>query len=215
MIANSKINKTIRFLIISDFFLFFAVGLLAPIFAVFILKNIDNRIEVIGYAISCYWITRVLTVVPLSRLMDRIKGEIDEYAFMIAGTFLISIIPLFYIISSQAWHIYLLQFIYGLANSMAVPAWRILFTNHIDSRTVGFEWSLEDIGIGIATAISASAGAFVAGKFGFNVLFIVISFFGLVSVFTLLVLSKEKKGIIRKLLRNKSNRVPLKIDTFK
>ena len=215
MIANNKINKTIRFLIISDFFLFFAVGLLAPIFAVFILKNIDNRIEVIGYAVSCYWVTRVLTVVPLSRLMDKIKGEIDEYAFMIAGTFLISIIPLFYIISSQTWHIYLLQFLYGLANSMAIPAWRILFTNHIDTRVIGFEWSLEDIGVGIATAVSASVGAYVAGKFGFNVLFCAISFFGLISVFTLLVLSKEKKGIIRKLLRNKSNRAPLKIDTFK
>lgn len=215
MIANSKINKTIRFLIISDFFLFFAVGLLAPIFAVFILKNIDNRIEVIGYAVSCYWVTRVLTVVPISRLMDKIKGEIDEYAFMIAGTFLISIIPLFFIISTESWHIYLLQFINGLANSMAIPAWRILFTNHIDTRVVGFEWSLEDIGVGVATAVSASVGAYVAGKFGFNVLFGVISFFGLVSVFTLLMLSKEKKGIIRKLLRNKSNRAPIKIDTFK
>lgn len=215
MIASNKINKTIRFLIISDFFLFFAVGLLTPIFAVFILKNIDNRIEVIGYAVSCYWITRVLAVVPLSRLMDKIKGEIDEYAFMIAGTFLISIIPLFYIISTESWHIYLLQFINGLANSMAIPAWRILFTNHIDTRVVGFEWSLEDIGVGIATAVSASVGAYVAGKFGFNILFGAISFFGLVSVFTLLMLSKEKKGIIRNLLRNKTNRVPIKIDTFK
>lgn len=85
------------------------MGLLAPIFAVFILKNIDNRIEVVGYAVSCYWVTRVLTVVPLSRLMDKMKGEIDEYAFMIAGTFLISIIPLFYIISSASWHIYLFK----------------------------------------------------------------------------------------------------------
>lgn len=83
---------------------------------------------------------------------------------------------------------------------MAIPAWRILFTNHIDSRTVGFEWSLEDIGIGIATAVSASVGAFVAGKFGFNILFGAFSFFGLISVFTLLMLSKEKKGIMRKLV---------------
>ncbi|PIT87447.1 MAG: hypothetical protein COU31_02640 [Candidatus Magasanikbacteria bacterium CG10_big_fil_rev_8_21_14_0_10_40_10] len=212
---NKKINKTISFLIISDFFLFFAIGLLAPIFAVFILENIENRIEVIGYAMACYWLTRVIMVIPLSRLMDKIKGESDEYFFIIAGTFLISIIPLFYTMSSKSWHIYLLQIINGIANSMAVPAWRILFTNHIDKKIIGFEWSLEDVGVGIATAFSAAIGAFIVSKFGFNFLFYIISFFGIISVLILIILGKEKKGVIRNLLRNKTERAPIKLDTFK
>jgi sugar phosphate permease len=210
MAVDSKINKTIRFLVASDFFLFFAVGLLGPIFAVFVLNNIENRIEVIGYAVSCYWITRVITVLLLSRIMDRIKGEFDEFVFMITGTLLISIIPLFYIVSSASWHIYALQCLNGLAHSMAIPAWRILFTNHIDRRVVGFEWSLEDIGVGIATAASAAIGAFVASRFGFNILFVATSVISLVSVIILLILSVQNGDIVRKLIRNKSNRMPIK-----
>lgn len=215
MIKKNKISATIRFLILSDFFLFFAVGLLTPIFAVFILENIENKIEVIGYAMSCYWLTRVIMVVPLSRLMDKIRGEIDEYSFMIIGTFLISIIPLFYIISSVSWHIYVLQIMNGIAYSMAVPAWRILFTNHIDKKIVGLEWSLEDVGVGIATASSATIGAFIASKLGFKVLFGIISFFGLIATIILIVLSKKKGMILSKFIINKAEKAPLKLDTFK
>ncbi len=212
---NNRISKTIRYLILSDFFLFFAVGLLSPIFAVFVLENIENKIEVIGFAVACYWITRVVMVMPISRLMDKIKGESDEYSFMVVGTFLIAIIPLFYALSSKSWHIYLLQALNGFANAMAVPAWRIIFTKNIDKKIVGFEWSLEDVGVGIATALSAAIGAIIADKLGFNVLFMIIAFFGIISATILLILGKSKRNIIKELMRDKSDRAPLKLDTFK
>jgi MFS family permease len=191
------------------------MGLLAPIFAVFVLRNITDKIEVIGYAISLYWIVRVITVMPFSRLMDKLKGELDEYHFMVVGTFITSCVPLLYIFSSQPWHIYLIQIVSGLANSMAVPAWRILFTNHIDSRIVGFEWSLEDVGVGIATASSATLGAFIADKFGFNALFVMIFIFGMIGTLILLPLVLSKQSIIRQLFRRQGNLAPFKIDDIK
>jgi len=215
MFEKIRVNRIIRSLIISDFVLFFALGLLSPIFAVFILENIGNRLEVIGYAASCYWITRVVMAVPLSRLMDKLKGELDEYSFMVIGTFIISIIPLFYIIASEPWHIYVLQIVNGLAHSMAVPAWRIIFTNHVDRKSIGFEWSLEDVGIGTATAASAAVGAFVADRLGFNVLFGAMSFFGIISAFILLVLRKRERPTLKALLRGELDKAPLKIDTIK
>jgi MFS family permease len=213
--SQNSVNKIIRSLIISDFFLFFSVGLLAPIFAVFILHNIANKIEVIGYAVSLYWLTRVITVIPFSWLMDKLRGETDEYFLMIAGTFVVSCVPLFYIFSSQPWHIYLLQIVSGLANSLAVPAWRILFTNHIDKRIIGFEWSLEDVGVGVATAASASLGAYIANRFGFDSLFIIIFFFGAISTLVLLSLGHSGRTIVKELLRRQSNKAPLKVDEIK
>lgn len=213
--SKNTVNKIIRTLIISDFFLFFSLGLLAPIFAVFILNNTTNKIEVIGYAVSIYWIVRVLTVVPFSHLMDKTKGEMDEYYFMIAGTFILSCVPLFYIFSSLPWHIYVLQIVSGLANSMAVPAWRILFTNHIDSRIVGFEWSLEDVGVGVATAASASIGALIADRFGFNTLFVIIFVCGLIGTAILLPISKTKRSIIKEIFYRQSDKAPFKIDDIK
>lgn len=212
---QNSVNSVIRTLVISDFFLFFAIGLLTPIFAVFVLENVDNRIEVVGLAVSCYWLTRVLMVMPFSLLMDKLKGEVDEFLFMVIGTFALSAIPLFYIIATEPWHVYFLQIANGLASAMAVPAWRIIFTNHIDRRMVGFEWSLEDIGIGIATAASAAAGAFIAARFGWPALFATIFLFGLISALILLSVYRAKKSVIRGLLRKKTGQPPLKIDALK
>jgi len=133
------VSRVIRHLVMSDFVLNFAFGLLSPIFAVFILKNIQGGdLKVIGLATTFYWIARTATTVPLSRFMDRTNGERDEFYFIVGGSFIMSSVPLFYLFASLPWHIYLIELLLGLANSMAVPAWRILFTDHIDRGRTGF-----------------------------------------------------------------------------
>ena len=42
IISKNNVNKIIRALIVSGFFLFFSLGLLMPIFAIFILNNIED-----------------------------------------------------------------------------------------------------------------------------------------------------------------------------
>jgi MFS family permease len=184
-----NMNLITRILVLSDFFLFFSVGLLSPIFAVFILDRIKGSgLEIIGIATAIYWISRVVAVIPLSHLMDKIKGEKDEYIFMLIGTFFISSTPLVYIFATEAWHIYLVQAVNGIAFSMIIPAWRVIFTKNINNDHVSYEWSLDDVGVGIATAISAALGAFIAQRFGFNALFIFIFFVGMVSILVLLLI---------------------------
>jgi len=101
------------------------------------------------------------------------------------------------------------------AYSMAVPAWRILFTNYIDKKLIGFEWSLEDVGVGIATATSASVGAYIANRFGFEILFVIISAFGMIATGILYILYRHKRDILREILRSKSDKAPFKIDGIK
>lgn len=190
------VNRVIRHLVTSDFVLNFAFGLLAPIFAVFVLKNIQgSSLKVIGLATTFYWIARTATTVPLSKFMDRTDGERDEFYFVVIGMAIISSIPLFYLLANLPWHIYLIQFIYGLANSMVVPAWRILFTDHLDTGRTGFEWSLEDIAIGISVGISAYLGSLLASKFGFNVVFIVLALLGYVATIILIPIYNDAKTL--------------------
>lgn len=218
------VNRVIRHLVISDFFINFAFGLLAPIFAVFILKNIEGgSLRVIGLATACYWIVRTLTTVPLSRFMDRTDGERDEFYFVVAGTFIMSSMPLFYIFVSLPWHIYLIQAILGLVNSMAVPGWRILFTDHLDKGKTGFEWSLEDIAIGIAVGSSAYLGSILADKFGFRAVFIMLAVMGYISTAILSTLKNEAKTLAQikreKLLQilqsKRESAAPFKLDGTK
>jgi len=182
-------NLITRILVLSDFFLFFSVGLLSPIYAVFVLDRIHgSSLEMIGIATAIYWLARVASVVPFSHLMDKTKGEKDEYLFMVAGTFLISSAPLIYVFASEPWQVYVVQALNGFAFSMIIPAWRVIFTKNLNNDHVSAEWSLDDVGVGTATAISAALGAFIAQKFGFNSLFIFIFFVGMVSVLVLLIL---------------------------
>jgi MFS family permease len=190
------VNRVIRYLVISDFVLNFAFGLLAPIFAVFVLKNIQNSsLKVVGLATTFYWITRTASTVPLSRFMDKTDGERDEFYFIIAGSFIMSSVPLFYLFASQPWHVYLIQLILGLANSMAVPAWRILFTDHIDRGRTGFEWSLEDIAIGTSVAVSAYLGSWIADKFGFGIVFVLLAILGYIATLILSRLYDDAKTL--------------------
>lgn len=218
------VSRVIKHLVFSDFLLQFAFGLLAPIFAIFILDNIEgSSLKVVGLATTFYWIARTLTTVPLSRFMDRTDGEKDEFYFIIAGTFLMSSIPLFFLMAKVPWHIYLIQFISGLANSMAVPSWRILFTDHLDRGATGYEWSLEDIAIGVSVGISAFLGSVLASKFGFPVVFIFISILGYAACLVLMAMSKDiknlaeirrahREGIIR---RRRKTTSPIKVDGIK
>src|SRR3989338_387396 len=127
------INRVVRVLVIYDFVLNFAFGLISPIFAVFILKNVGgSNLQTIGLGAAFYWIARTLSTVPLSRLMDKTDGELDEFYFILLGSFLIATVPLLYLLVEKPWHLYVVQFVYGLFNSMAIPAWRILFIDHLD-----------------------------------------------------------------------------------
>ena len=190
------VNRVIRLLVFSDFVLSFAFGLLAPIFAVFILKSVPgSSLRVIGLATAFYWIARVLSTVPLSRLMDRTDGERDEFYFMVTGTFIVSSVPLFYLLINSPTQLYLIQFIYGLAGSMTVPAWRILFTDHLDRGRTGYEWSLEDIAIGVSTASSAYVGSILADKFGFPVVLVFLSMLGYVATILLIPIYQDAKTL--------------------
>lgn len=210
------INRVIRLLILSDFTLFFAFGLLAPIFAIFIIENIGGgTLRVVGLAASSYWIARVLTTVPLSRFMDRTDGEKDEYWFMLAGSYVMAFIPLFYLISKEPWHIYLLGFINGLANSLAVPGWRIIFTNHIDRGHTGYEWSMEDVGVGISIAASSYLGAVLADIFGFQLLFILITIIAVIGISAFLIPLKRDMKSLREIRRAKRARIHHRVDTIK
>jgi len=189
-----RFNKVILTLIISDLFLFFALGLLAPIFAVFVLENIEgSSLEVIGTAAAVYWIARVISVVPIGRSLDKVKGERDEYYSVVVGTFMMALLPLLYIFATKPSHIYMIEMAKGIANSLAIPAWRILFTKFVDRKLVGLAWSLEDISVGLATASSAFIGSIIAERYGFNVVFVLVACIGVVAAVFLIKLYQEER----------------------
>ena len=186
------INRVIRILITSDFFLQAGWGLSGPIFAIFLTKQIQGgTLEMVGFVAATYWITKSIIQPFLAKWLDKNHGEKDDFIFLIVGMYIANLVPLGYLFSSQPWHIFVLEFIRGLAMACVVPTWSGIFTRHIDKNREAFSWSLESTGIGFAAGFAGALGGFLASTLGFSAVFVLVSTFGLISSSTLLLIRKQ------------------------
>jgi MFS family permease len=182
-----KINKVIKTLIFSDFLLQIGWGFVGPIFAVFLTRQIQGGdLKLVGFVASAYWITKSVVQPFIAHYLDKNHGEKDDFAFLMAGMYVSSLIPFGYIFSTQPWHILVLEGFRGLAMACVVPTWYALFTRHVDKGREAFSWSIESTGIGFAAAFSGAMGGILAAAFGFKLVFLLLGFFGVISSSVLL-----------------------------
>ena len=182
-----KINPVVKFLTISDIMVMGGFGFILPIFAVFIVGRIDGgTVEVVGIAEGIYLFTRSIMQIPFGYLIDKIKGEKDDFWVMFIGTLLLSLVPILYIFCDTPIKLYVVQFLYGLVGAATFPTWLAIFTRHIDKNREGLEWGVYQTFSGISAAVFSALGGFVAFKYGFNILFIIVSIFCLIGGFFLL-----------------------------
>lgn len=182
-----KISNTIRILTISDLLVVSAFGFIAPIFAIFVTDHIEGgSASVAGIASAIFLFTRSVGQIPIAALIDRIKGERDDFWLMFAGSLVVSVIPLLYLLISTPIHLYIVQFFYGVAAAATYPAWYALFTRHIDSKHEGMEWGVYQTLIDVGNAGAASIGGFLAEAYGFANVFVLVSIMAFLGAIALL-----------------------------
>ncbi len=180
---SSLINKVIRILVLGDIMFFSAFGLIGPIFAIFVTKQITGAtIATVGFAATINLLTRALAQMPVARYIDRHKGEKDDFYFMVAGSTLISIVPFIYLFIEIPIHLYMAQVILGIGGALTNPGWFAIFTRHIDKGKEGTEWTLENVGTGLVSAGAAALGGIMAEHLGFHNLFLIVGILSLVGV---------------------------------
>jgi len=190
--ARFSLNKVVKTLIQADLVFLSAFGLIAPIFAVFIIEQINGgNVKVVGFAAAIYWILKAILQIPIGKFLDKHRGEKDDVSFLVLGYVLAAIVPLGYIFSFLPWHIYLLQAVYSIGMAMAIPAWAAIFTRHIDKGKEAFEWSLESSGFSLGIGITGAIGGILVAKFGFNMVFIIVSVFALIGALLPLLIYKD------------------------
>lgn len=189
------INKVIKILILSDMALLSGLGFVAPIFAIFLTKNIQGgNIEVAGFAAAIYWVVHSAVMIPFGKYLDKNHGEKDDLWFIIIGNALAAGAVVGYIFSRLPWHIYVFQAIYGLGMGMNMPGYTAIFTRHIDKGREAFEWSTRGTSVGIGSGVAGALGGIIAQSFGFNILFIGVTFFILLSAFLPILISKQMRS---------------------
>lgn len=162
-------NFVIKFLTISDIIWTGARGLIAPIFAIFAVGVIPNATaETIGIATTIYLIAKSVFQVPAASLMDKIKGERDDFSMLLIGSLVSSFLPLFYLIMRTPLELYIIQFFIGVCYAFMFPSYMAIFTRHIDHGKEGMEWGAYFTLVDLGSALAAAIGGVLAMTLGFT-----------------------------------------------
>lgn len=197
----AKLNRIVKYLILADLAFYSGWGLVSPIFPLFIQQGISTEgivggsVVIASTAAGVYWITKALFQYPIGFFLDNQKGDKDDYFFLVLGLCLASIIPLLYTFAQTAWHIYTIQFFYGISMAMNIAGWRALFTRSIDEGKEASQWSLDDSLLAIGQGVFGILSGLSVYLFGFNITFMLASLLGVISVFLVLNLRHDIKGV--------------------
>lgn len=178
-----------------DFVVNSAWGLLAPVFAIFLLEkfaagNVVQGAQIVGFATFFYWATKSLLQIPIGNYLDKNHGEIDDFWFYVGGAIMTAFVPLGFLFATEAWHIYALQAFHAAGMSLVIPSSYAIFIRHTDKGREAYESSLDATFLGIGVGVAGALGGILAGYWGFPVLFLLTSFLNFVSVFFLFPMRK-------------------------
>ncbi len=195
------ISRVIKFLVISDLLFLGGWGLIGPILAVFILREVPGTtLFTVGAAVAAYWFAKSLFQLPIAILIDKIEGEKDDFYALLASLMLSGFVAMAYLLVDSVGGLMLVSALQGVAFAFYTPSWSGIFSRHLDKEHYALEWSLDSTTIGFAYGITALAGGAMANYFGFKSVFIfasLASFAAALLLFTVpnLILPKQKSNI--------------------
>jgi predicted MFS family arabinose efflux permease len=186
------LSRVIKILISSDFLLQAGWGLTGPIFAIFLTRQIEGgTVEMVGFIAATYWLVKSFVQPFIARWLDVRKGEKDDFKFLVTGLYIANLVPVGYLFSTHVSHIFILEFIRGLAMACVIPSWSAIFTRHISEGWEAFSWSMDSTAIGLAAGFAAAFGGILATILGFRVVFLMVSLLGLTSASVLLLIRNQ------------------------
>jgi len=142
-------------------------------------------LELVGLGQAVFLILKSVLQIPVARFIDRVKGEMDDLIVMATGTIIISLVPFLYLGASDAPQVLLIQALYGFGSALVTPGWLAIFTRHVDRDLEAEEWSIYNSMVGLGAALAGALGGFLAEKFGFQSLFLIVGVICLVGTFFL------------------------------
>jgi len=183
-IENAR-RRNFRLFTFSNSLMALAFGLFGPFYYIFINK-LGGSIENFGIAVGLL----VLSGALVSLVAGKYSDKFGRKPFLIMGGYASAIIVLLYTIISSLWQLYLLQIFSGLIISIFETSESSFLGDITKKEKRGTEIGKYDAFVGIAEALAIFIGAFLAGRFGFEIVFYIVSIIFLIST-TILFKLKE------------------------
>lgn len=168
-------NPIILALIAADLFVFAGLGLTAPIFAIFIERDVvGGSIAAAGVAQSIYMVVKSVLQLGVGWFNDRDRMYLREFWTALMGYAVIAVIPFLYIAVETMAQLYLVQLLFGIGAALAYPGFMTIFTKFVDPHREGMEWSTYSTVVFLGMAVSAAVGAWSVERFGFDRTFVAV-----------------------------------------
>ncbi len=186
-LENLKINRLIKYFILSDLLFIGGWGLVSPIFSIFIIQKIPGATLItVGTAIAIYWLTKSIAQVPVAVYIDRRAGEKDDFYVLILGLMLGGFSAMLFALVKTIPALFGTIFLQGLAFGLYTPSWSAMFSRHLNREHYALDWSLDSTTIGLASGITSFFGGALASFFDFETVFIFTGILSLASAALLL-----------------------------
>lgn len=180
--SHFKINSIVKAYIISDSLLWSAWNFVTPIFAIFVVNNINGgSIENASFGFSLYLISRVIFELLAGKLLINSGADKRKMRMAIAGMLCLSASYLGFAFTSEVLYMYLFYIIAGMGLGIASPAKNALFSIHLDKSKEAAEWGISDAVTFAGMAAASTIGGIIAKSFGFQALFILAFFINLLA----------------------------------
>ncbi len=185
----SPVDKVIGILVLSDVLISGGYGLIAPILAIFISNHIIGAtLETIGIFTAIYLLTKCLFQLLTTELIQKIKGERDEFYFDFIGAFASAMVYLIFPLITNISELYVAGFILGISSALTYPSWSSLFNNHVKNNKI---WGMYYTILDAILALAAIIGVLIAASLGFDYLFLIMGSLGVIGSFLLIVIKKD------------------------
>lgn len=188
------INPVVRFMILSESIATGSVGLLGPIFALFIEDFIIGSNEaVVGMAAGIYLLSRSTLQIPVAHFLDKVRGERDDFWVLFTCSSLTALVPILYLFINTPVELYAVQFLLGILAASTYPSFLAIMTRHIDRGQEGTEWSIYFTLTDITSATFAMIGGLLVVSTGFPILITIVVATSLMSTMMLLPIRRYLK----------------------
>lgn len=182
-------NRILTVLVVTDFLALSGLGLVSPIFAIFIERNIiGGSIAAAGIAQTIYMVVKSILQLGVGWYNDRDRMYVREFWTSLVGYGVIAAVPFLYLLVETVPHLFMVQAILGIGAAFAYPGWMVIFTKFTDANREGREWTTYSTAIFIGMAITGALGGILVERYGFPLVFMgwgIFSVLGFVAFATL------------------------------
>lgn len=185
-------KRGIKLLLFIDSWVGLALGMIGPIYAIFVQKVGGDILEA-SWAYFAFLMSSGVIIYIMGKWEDKVG---HKETLVCIGYGIIALGCLSYVFVYDRITLILTQVILGLGSAILNPAFDALYTDYIDKKEEASEWADWEAMHFIVTALAAVAGGYVAVAFGFRVLFLAMFTLSLVSVATAVIYLKKKKYLM-------------------